>query len=733
MKTALHRINLNVIGGVERLFNNFVGLSDSMAHHVVLNQAVHPFLEKVQRAKLHTVKWRGGKKLWRHQRRSHARKIYQSIDARAMIYWDMEERHLELIRRRKGDTPLFFYDHGHSWLTQKERRFREFLRHVDGCIACSHASKRNLELRWGVSAPIEVIKNPLRPDLLPTGAEPKRVPTNRPLHIGCVGRLVPVKAHCLALYTIYELGKRGIDVRLSIAGGGRCEPSLRALAKQLGIESRVDFIGCIDDIGTFYQKIDICLCPAICEPFGLISIEAQAFGCIPVVAYVDGLAETIVNGKTGIGIVPSLEHDQFADFGIESKGLPKFIYDPIEDRLHSPNVLDPMRVAEAIEQLIERPDQFHAMSQLGIEMVEKEFGFDPYVEKLENLVNTFHARSKPSVQIAHVTHPKVAKRCAKQWQELFGAYLKAPSLHPHRHNTVVIEGRLEGVSCHRAERRAVGLWEVGRLGPLEVRGPLAAWRAKRALEEIAPDLIFYWNCLGPLEPRLVEGQGRAQRVYCDFGADLPIYFLKKMDRCIACSKASMRRLGEHFEGPIDLLPLALSHFPTEIAPKTLKSYRPLALGAFAGFEARAHTLAEQLRGAGYRVSLVIFGSAAPGSGPKCHTLNLNSSGDLEGFLHGIDLLIFDQPENFFPIDVAKAISHGVPVLAPDRGAASEIRGVHVITESDFVKGASKQVVSYLSGRSLELKSAELIEVAREQFSFKAYFDQLAEKIESSVK
>ena len=71
------------------------------------------------------------------------------------------------------------------------------------------------------------------------------------------------------------------QAHLSVAGGGDPGEFL-ALAKQLGIEKRVTFLGLVKDMARLYQKSHLFLFPTVIEPFGMSPLEAMAFG-LPVI------------------------------------------------------------------------------------------------------------------------------------------------------------------------------------------------------------------------------------------------------------------------------------------------------------------------------------------------------------------------------------------------------------------------------------------------------------------
>jgi glycosyltransferase involved in cell wall biosynthesis len=90
----------------------------------------------------------------------------------------------------------------------------------------------------------------------------------------------------LALGRLHE--EKGFDVLLKslieapsaylwLAGSGPAENQLKALAKNLGLESRVRFLGWRNDRAALYASCDLCVMPSRAEPFGTVMIEAWAY------------------------------------------------------------------------------------------------------------------------------------------------------------------------------------------------------------------------------------------------------------------------------------------------------------------------------------------------------------------------------------------------------------------------------------------------------------------------
>lgn len=102
--------------------------------------------------------------------------------------------------------------------------------------------------------------------------------------------LVPYKRIDLAVQAFNESGKR-----LVIAGKGPEEKRLRSMAA-----SNIEFMGHVEKEGIvdLYRGALGLIFPGV-EDFGIVPVEAQAYGC-PVIALGRGGAlETVVNGKTG--------------------------------------------------------------------------------------------------------------------------------------------------------------------------------------------------------------------------------------------------------------------------------------------------------------------------------------------------------------------------------------------------------------------------------------------------
>lgn len=101
---------------------------------------------------------------------------------------------------------------------------------------------------------------------------------------------------------------------LRLVGTGQQETELKALAQQLGIHTRVTFVGRVDsnDVPKELEKLDIYVALSRRESFGVAIIEAGAAGRPVIVSDAGGLPEVVVDGTTGL-IVPRENPQAAAD------------------------------------------------------------------------------------------------------------------------------------------------------------------------------------------------------------------------------------------------------------------------------------------------------------------------------------------------------------------------------------------------------------------------------------
>ena len=96
--------------------------------------------------------------------------------------------------------------------------------------------------------------------------------------VGNVARFLPSKNHLFLLQIFREILKLEPDSLLLLAGEGKEQKKTERKAKQLGIMSKVRFLGVRKDISGLMQAMDAFVFPSRFEGLGIVLIEAQFAG-----------------------------------------------------------------------------------------------------------------------------------------------------------------------------------------------------------------------------------------------------------------------------------------------------------------------------------------------------------------------------------------------------------------------------------------------------------------------
>jgi glycosyltransferase involved in cell wall biosynthesis len=137
------------------------------------------------------------------------------------------------------------------------------------------------------------------------GDEPRALAATDRWQILFVGRCVEDKGVHVLLEVLRLLGQRRIVPTLTMVGsfaGDASEREFMAKADRLGLLEQIDYRGVLprQRLPQAYREAACLVAPSLWEePFGLMSIEAQAAGTPVIASNVGGLPETLENGKTG--------------------------------------------------------------------------------------------------------------------------------------------------------------------------------------------------------------------------------------------------------------------------------------------------------------------------------------------------------------------------------------------------------------------------------------------------
>ena len=149
--------------------------------------------------------------------------------------------------------------------------------------------------------------------------------------------------------------------RFLVIGDGPARPSVEDEARTLGIADRVVFAGARSDVPELLRAIDVFALSSTTECLPISLLEAMAAGRPAVCTDVGGIAEVIVDGRTGLLVPPS----------------------------------DPERMAAALVTLLADPARRQSMGRAARLRLEEEFSLDVNIEKSQDALLDVAASAVP--------------------------------------------------------------------------------------------------------------------------------------------------------------------------------------------------------------------------------------------------------------------------------------------------------------------------------------------------
>jgi glycosyltransferase involved in cell wall biosynthesis len=135
-----------------------------------------------------------------------------------------------------------------------------------------------------IPAPAYVVRNGVDTSLFQPDSRSRSLrPASAGPVIGFAGRLVPQKRPQDFLAMAARIAARRGDVRFLVAGDGSRRPIYEKHASKLGLADRVEFLGMVRDMRSFYAACDLLVLPSRSEGSPNVVLEAMAMK-LPVVA-----------------------------------------------------------------------------------------------------------------------------------------------------------------------------------------------------------------------------------------------------------------------------------------------------------------------------------------------------------------------------------------------------------------------------------------------------------------
>ncbi|MDP3953436.1 MAG: glycosyltransferase [bacterium] len=186
-----------------------------------------------------------------------------------------------------------------------ERSAMRFANKVDAVIAPTRGVKEYLQ-RNGVKKPIYVVPSGIEQKSLrktPPAGLRKRfgIPKDHKILLN-LSRISPEKNLPLILEAYQKVLMEYPKTSLVMAGGGPYLETLKGIARQMGLESKVFFTGLVqmDQRGGYFKEGDIFVHSSLSETQGLILIDSMAVG-VPIVAVkATGVVDVVEDGQSGL-------------------------------------------------------------------------------------------------------------------------------------------------------------------------------------------------------------------------------------------------------------------------------------------------------------------------------------------------------------------------------------------------------------------------------------------------
>jgi len=171
--------------------------------------------------------------------------------------------------------------------------------------------------------------------------------------ISFVARLSPEKGHIFFLHAARKVLDHRPEARFLVIGEGPLRAKLEHTAEALSLDRGLRFLGFRTDAPTLISASDLVVLPSVKEGLPDVLLEAAALAKPVVASRVGGISEIVRHGVSGLLVPPA----------------------------------DPDALAEAVLDLIRRPDEARSMGMRGREVVRREFSVDRMARRVARVYN----------------------------------------------------------------------------------------------------------------------------------------------------------------------------------------------------------------------------------------------------------------------------------------------------------------------------------------------------------
>jgi glycosyltransferase involved in cell wall biosynthesis len=184
----------------------------------------------------------------------------------------------------------------------------------DKIISVSEDAKNHLIDYFHVKPEnITVIKNGIKlPELGNNHAISKMQTNNNPPVMANIARMSPEKDQKSLFLAMKKVIEKHPEIKLLIVGDGPLENELINLARELGIQNNVKFLGEVEQINAILSTVDFVVLSSLTEGLPMAVLEALAFEKPVIATRVGDIATVVKDGQNGF-LVPPGNSELFAN------------------------------------------------------------------------------------------------------------------------------------------------------------------------------------------------------------------------------------------------------------------------------------------------------------------------------------------------------------------------------------------------------------------------------------
>lgn len=372
LKILIHDTG-KVVGGIERCISTLCRHLDRDRFHVTLlheeSQRLQPWLDEIDSLGI-------ARKSCPLSRMSDLKNLPAVVswirsEGFDIVHSHLDQRYISLASWFAGVSGLLWTYHVRIPSLKKYQHVMNQAALLLGqgqIVTVSEAILKHLQL-WGYpSERMQVVYNGLDPvgpppeDFNPAGYKDSLGLPPDALTVLVPARISDQKGHRYLLESIWKLKSNPSTQRVHyiLAGDGPLMEEMMQLAEKAEIDGQVHFLGFRNDMDQLLRCCDFVVLPSLWEGLPLVLIEALSAGKPSVATDVDGSAEVIEHGRTGLLVPPA----------------------------------DPEALSTAIAEMASDEGMRERFGANGVKVFNEKFDVKIHIEKIQRVYESIPARTR---------------------------------------------------------------------------------------------------------------------------------------------------------------------------------------------------------------------------------------------------------------------------------------------------------------------------------------------------